>query len=98
MDTSLLLYQNFNGRWYNRLGRFLIDEALGEDTKITVVRFASDAYFELVRNRSDLRPVLAASSNVAVMAGEGNAILVSDRVGLEEFSDEHRKQFGFTVR
>ena len=98
LDKKLLLYREINGRWYNRLGRFLVDEAVGEETEITVVRFASPAYFELVRSRADLRPVLAASRNAVVLLGEKTAILVSDRVGLEEFSEDQRKQLGLSMR
>jgi hypothetical protein len=85
-------------RWYNRIGAFLIDETFGADTEIIVIRFASEAYFELVRNRPDLRPALAASSRLVVMVTDEKAILVSDRVGEERFSDEQRKQIGFDER
>jgi hypothetical protein len=98
LDRKQLLYQKLGERWYNRIGAFFVDEAFGEDTEIIVIRFASEAYFELVRNRPDLHPALAASSRLVVMVTDKTAILVSDRVGEERFSDEQRKQIGFDER
>jgi Ca-activated chloride channel family protein len=94
LDTSALLAQKIGGRWYNRIGRLLVDEQFAEDTAVIAVRFASEAYFELVDARPALRPALAASSSIVVLLGDGKAVLVSDRVGIVEFSDEDRKQIG----
>ena len=98
LDADSLAFRKIEGRWYNRLGAFLVDETFGEETEVVVVRFASDAYFELVQERPDLRKALAASRLILVMADPEHAVLVSDRVGVEQFSDEARKQIGLTVR
>ena len=92
LDSNLLLHRKINGRWYNRLGQYLVDEGVGEDTEILVVRFASPAYFELVRERPELRAALAASTHVVVLAAGDTAVLVSDRAGIENFSADERKQ------
>lgn len=98
LDRKQLIYQKLGDRWYNRIGAFLVDEAFGEETGIIVIRFASEAYFELVRNRPDLRPALAASPRIVVMVTDRWAVLVSDRVGGERFSDEQRKQIDLDER
>jgi Ca-activated chloride channel family protein len=92
LDPASLPYQNINGRWYNRLGRFLVDGEVDEDTELIPIRFASEAYFRLVETRADLRPALAASTNVVVLVNQEVAVLVSDRVGNSEFSEAQWKQ------
>lgn len=84
------------GTWYNRLGRYLVDERIGEKTQITVIRFASPAYFELAAKKPALRTILAAQTTVAVLvdAAGDRAVLVSDRVGIEALSDEQRNELG----
>lgn len=85
------------GRWYNRIGPFLVDQNFGEKTELKIVKFGSDAYFKLA-SRKDLRPALAASSAVVVMAAENRAVLVSETEGLEHFSDEELEQLGLIAR
>ncbi|MHC5022282.1 MAG: VIT domain-containing protein [Planctomycetota bacterium] len=94
LDVNMLLGQRIGSRWYNRIDRFLVDEDFDEKSEVTVVRFASDAYFELVNSRADLRGAMAASTEVVLVVKPGVAILVSAGDGLEEFSDEQREQFG----
>jgi Ca-activated chloride channel family protein len=95
LDLSLLAYRTIGGRGYHRLGRYLVDAELGEKTELIVVKFGSEAYFEIVRTRKDLRAVLAASPTVVVMMGDDVAVLVSDRIGAETFDEEQRKRLGF---
>jgi len=98
LDLSKLPVREIGGRWYNRLGTVLVDQDFDDTTTLIAVRFASSAYFEIVRARPDLRKVLAASRTVVVMTADGQAVLVSDRVGLEDFSEEERQQIGLTER
>jgi hypothetical protein len=98
LDLSRLPIQKLGGRWYHRIGGFLVDEDVNEQTTITTVKFGSDAYFGLIQGRRDLREALAASRNVIVMVGAGQAVLVADDEGIEEFSPEQMKQFGLVGR
>jgi len=98
LDRRHLPFQKLGGRWYNRIGGLLVAEEFGEKTELITIRFASNAYFELAAGRPDLRAALAASPRIVVMAADGLAILVSDRVGAEDFSDEQRKQIGVEDR
>ena len=98
LDRRTLAWREIDGRWYHRMGRFLVEESIDEDTKLLLVRFASDAYFELVRARPDLRAALSASANAVVRCTDAQAVLVSDRVGVEQFSDEDRQHLRLTVR
>lgn len=94
IDADLMLTRKINGLWYNRLGQFLVDERIGEGAEFLVIRFGSKAYFELVKARPDLRKILAAQPQVVVMAGEKRAVVISDRAGVEELTDENREQIG----
>lgn len=93
-----LLTRKIGDRWYNRIGRYLVDEGIDESTEITPIRFGSDAYFLLVRQRPDLRAALAASPVIAVKLTGSQAVLVSQTSGIEEFSESHLEQFGLAER
>ena len=71
LDLSELPVQKLGGRWYHRIGAFLVDEDVDEKTEILIVKFGSDAYFGLVQGRKDLREAFAASRNVIVLVGAG---------------------------
>jgi Ca-activated chloride channel family protein len=94
LDVSRLPIQKLGGRWYHRIGGFLVDEDVNEKTKIVNVKFGSDAYFGLIQGRRDLREAMAASRNVIVMVSADTALLVADDEGIEEFSPEQKEQFG----
>ncbi|MCI0677177.1 MAG: VWA domain-containing protein, partial [Phycisphaerales bacterium] len=94
VDQSALLCRKIGERWYNRIGQFLVDETFDDQTKVTTVLFGSNAYFELLRLKPDLQPALAASRNIVVKITNSHAILVSERGGIEEFSDQQREQSG----
>lgn len=98
LNQAALAQRNINGLWYNRIGQFLVDENLAEDTSIITVKFGSNAYFQFVNGRPDLRPALAASQNIVVFATKTQAVLISDSAGIEEFSEEQSKQIGLTGR
>ena len=89
---GLLPALRMGGVWYHRIGRFLVEETVDEETEILVVRFGSDAYFELAQKVTKARPVFAASVHVVVKVTETHAVLVSDERGIEEFSDQQRKE------
>src|SRR5690606_12692794 len=67
LDHSILPTRKIAGRWYNRIDRFLVDERVDEKTSLIVVRFESNAYFEVLRCRPKLRPAFATSPNIVVM-------------------------------
>jgi hypothetical protein len=94
LDVSKLPIQKLGGRWYHRIGAFLVDEDVNEKTEIVTVKFGSDAYFGLIQGRKGLREALAASRNVIVMVSADTALLVADDEGIEEFSPEQKEQFG----
>ena len=98
LDLNQLPAQQFNNRWYNRIGRYLVDEDVDEETEIIIVRFGSEAYFELVGGRADLRLVLAASRNAVVQVNATQALLIADEKGIEQFSADQRQQFALLLR
>ena len=93
LDARLLAVRQINGRWYHRMGAYLVDEQFTEDTKVTTVKFGSDAYFDLALGRPDLRQILAANRFVVVLVAEKRAVLVAEDQGIEEFSDQQREEF-----
>jgi Ca-activated chloride channel family protein len=98
LDTRALPFQRIGTRWYNRIGRLLVDERFAEDTELVIVRFGSDAYFEIVRRRPDLRRSLAAAPEILVMATDDRAVLVLRDAGTEQFSEEEMQQLGLVAR
>ncbi|MHC4413941.1 MAG: VIT domain-containing protein [Planctomycetota bacterium] len=98
LDLSQLPIQKYGSRWYNRIGQFLVDAEVDEKTEIIIIRFGSEAYFDLVRGRADLRDVLAASRNAVVRVNATQALLVADEKGIERFSTGQREQFGLELR
>ena len=74
-----------------------MDDAVVEDTEFLVVKFGSNAYFELVQEVARLRPIFAAGKFVVVKMTETHAVLISDRTGIEDFSADDRKQIGLAA-
>ena len=98
LDVSRLPIRKLGNRWYHWIEGMLVDEDVNETTLFTVVRFGSEAYFDLVAGRPDLRKALAAATEVMVLVAGDRAVLVSTRDGIEEFSPEHREQMGLVGR
>jgi len=98
LDQSKATYRQFNNRWYNRIGQYWVDEAVDEKTTILTVKFGSDAYFELVRRRTDLREALAASPSVVVKTTDAAAVAVSTESGKETLSSAESELLGNSPR
>ena len=94
LDVTWLAVRKLGQRWYHRIGGLLVDEDVNEKTTVVTVRFGSEAYFDLVAGRADLREVLAAAAEVLVLVAPDTAVLVSNEKGLEQFSPQEREQIG----
>lgn len=94
LDQNQMPYRQFNGRWYNRIGQYWVDETVDEKTTLLTVKFGSEAYFELVRRRPDLREALAACSTVVVKTGENAGVAVSMESGKEKLNSAESEQLG----
>ncbi len=92
LSRELLTVRKINGRWYHRMGSYLVAEEVTNETTILVVRFGTDAYFDLALGRADLRESLAASRGIVLMVTDDTAILVSETEGIEEFSSAQKEQ------
>ncbi len=95
LRRDAMLYRQIAGRGFHRFGRTYVDEGFGEDSESLIVRFASDAWFEIVRRRPDLRPAFAASPTVVVMLTDDTAVIVSEQAGIEQLADGERERLGF---
>jgi Ca-activated chloride channel family protein len=92
VDAGILARVKHDGRWYNRIGRYLVDEDVDEGTRITKVNFGSSAYFRLVREHRELRGALAAGRHVIVRLDGDEAVMVVDDGGIDEFPADDREQ------
>lgn len=98
LAAALLAQRQIGAQWYNRIGQFLVDDRLGEETPLITVKFGSAAYFDLVRGKPQLKAAFAADRNLVVFVTDTQAVLISEDQGIEEFSADQLKQVGLPVR
>jgi len=98
VNENLLAFRKIGDLWYNRVGRFWVDERIDQSTRMTVVKFGTDAWFALVDKCPNLKDALAADKNIAIIVSEGHAVIVTEDEGLEQFSDAQLEQAGLPVR
>ena len=106
LNQNILPVRTINKRTYNQIGPFLVDATIDEKRELVYVLFASEAYFDLVMARIDLKEVFAAARNVIIPAGQKHAIVIVDQKPdkndateptievLERFSPEWRELLG----
>jgi hypothetical protein len=92
LDPDTLPVRKLGDRWYHWIDGILVDQDVDAKTQVTIVRFGTEAYFDLVEARGELRAALAAGSSVMVLTAPGRAVLVSETEGIEQFSDDQREQ------
>ncbi len=97
LDVSWLAVRKLGKRWYHWIGDLLVDEDVNEKTTVITVRLGSEAYFDLIAGRADLREALAATAEVLVLVAPDTAVLVSNEKGLEQFSPQEMEQFGLVA-
>jgi len=98
LEAKYLAQRQIAGQWYNRIGQYLVDDRLTEQTPILTVKFGSDAYFALVRGKPELQSAFAASRNLVIFATDSQAVMISEDQGIEEFSGDQLKQVGLADR
>ncbi len=96
VDENVLLYRKIGDNWFNRVGRFWVDERIDDKTHVTVVKYGSDAWFTLVDRLPDTRAALAADKNIAVLYKPGFAVIVAEDEGLENLDEQMMKQSGIS--
>jgi uncharacterized protein YegL len=84
---AVAVVQKHGGRWFSRVDGILIDQTLEDDAAMHYVRFASDAYFELVAAFPEFRTAFAASRNVVLAISADEAIVILDAED-EQLADE----------
>ncbi|MBL1216084.1 MAG: VWA domain-containing protein [Planctomycetes bacterium] len=90
LNQAALAMRTIDGRDYHNINGILVDSAFTDKSEVIEIKFASDAYFDLVMNREDLRKALSAAKYVIVMVGENRAVFVRDQAGLETLTDKQR--------
>jgi Ca-activated chloride channel family protein len=91
LNQAALLARKIGEKWYNRIGQFLVDEDFNEKSDVTKVKFGSNAYFDLVTRRPELRAALAASRDIVVMLDDTHAIVIAQQSGIDEFTEDQLK-------
>jgi len=76
-------FVNYRGVW--------VDERFAGDEKLTKVKWGSEAYFQLVRDRTHIRAALSQGKRVVVVTARGQAVAVDTDSGLEELATEQMK-------
>jgi len=76
-------FVNYRGVW--------VDERFAGDETLTKIKWGSEAYFQLVRDRTDLRAALSQGKRVVVVTACGQAVAVDTDSGLEELTAEQMK-------
>ena len=69
-----------------------MDEKFQGTEKLTKVRWGSNAYFRLARERRDLRELLSLGQRVVVVTARNQALVVDLDDGLEELDDKQMKE------
>ena len=82
--------RTLGGLWHHWIGSILVNEDVNEKARLTIVRFGSDAHFELVDTR--------AAINIMVLVGTDKAVLASMTQGIKTLSDKQREQIGLIER
>lgn len=90
VNTSFLSVRRIDGRTFALVSGYLVDSGLTEEAKAIEITFGSDAYFDLIALRPDLRKALAAGRFIVVMVSPDTAIVVRSEGGLEKLDDEMR--------
>lgn len=87
-NSRAMVMRHINGRDYWNIGGVLVDAEFAEDTETIDVKFGSDAYFDIVMNRDDLRKVFSSAKYLIVMVSDDIAVFVQPTTGVEELTDE----------
>jgi Ca-activated chloride channel family protein len=74
---------NYRGVW--------VDDQFQGTEKVTKVRWGSNAYFRLARERTDLREIFGLGQRAVIVTARNQAVLVDADEGLEELDDAQMK-------
>jgi Ca-activated chloride channel homolog len=80
--------QEKGGRRYMSLGGVWVDERFQGTEKLTKIKWGSEAYFRLARDKADLRDAFALGQRIVVVTARGQAIAVDADEGEEKLSDD----------
>lgn len=88
IPQNMRTVRTINKREYLNFRGVLVDAKITEEHDVITVKFGSDAYFDLVMARSDLRKVLAASPYVLLIVNDTTVVAVRPDKGIESFEGE----------
>ncbi|MCX5648915.1 MAG: hypothetical protein NTX40_07455, partial [Planctomycetota bacterium] len=74
---------NYRGVW--------VDDQFQGTEKVTKVRWGSNAYFRLARERTDLREIFSLGQRAVIVTARNQAVLVDADEGIEELDDAQVK-------
>jgi Ca-activated chloride channel homolog len=76
-------FANFRGVW--------VDERFTGAEQITKIKWGSEAYFNLLRTRPELKEILTLGEQVVVVTAKGKAVAVDSNDGSEKLTDDVMK-------
>jgi Ca-activated chloride channel homolog len=74
---------NFRGVW--------VDEKFAGTEKLTKIKWGSEAFFRLLREKPELKDVFSLGQQVVVVIARGQAVAVDTEEGVEKFTDDEVK-------
>ncbi|MDD4889415.1 MAG: VIT domain-containing protein [Phycisphaerae bacterium] len=80
------------GRTFYQVSGFWIDEKFAAPTKLTFVKWGSEAYFAIVAGHVELKDAFALGTRLIVTTAEGKALVVSDSEGAETMTEKEVKE------
>jgi hypothetical protein len=75
------------GRTFYNVSGFWIDEKFSVPTKMTFVKWGSEAYFAIVSAHLELKDAFALGRRAIIVTADGKALVVSDSDGVEKLTD-----------
>ncbi|MFG0330901.1 MAG: VIT domain-containing protein [Phycisphaerales bacterium] len=94
LNARLLAVRTIDDRSFHNIRGVLVDDAFGAAEKAPdtlAIKFGSDAYFDVVGIRPDLRKALASGRSIIVMVTDNLALIVHPESGAEELTDAQRE-------
>ena len=73
-------FLNYRGIW--------VDERFQGTEKLTKIKWGSEAYFRLAREKTDLRDIFTLGQRLVVLTAKGQAVAVDADEGEEKLTDE----------
>jgi Ca-activated chloride channel homolog len=90
-SQSAKVVQNRGGRQFVNFRGVWVDEKFGGTEEVTKIKWGSDAYFDLLRAKPDLKDFLALGEQVVIVTAKGKAVAIDSSEGTEKLTADEIK-------